>query len=141
VKRLTLIACIAGALAVPNSVSAFQLKLFHTPDGNIGCAMIFGKESRGGGARCDIAEHSWTSPPKPKWCDVDYGGGLNIGAHRKAEFVCAGDTTLHQGKVLPVGQVQKLGPYKCKSLPGAVRCVNRDTGHGFLLSRTVAQRF
>jgi hypothetical protein len=67
-------------------------------DGNLGCGMIFGKDSQGGGARCDIDHHSWAPPPKPKSCDVDYGGGLNVGPHRKAEFVCAGDTTLHQGQ-------------------------------------------
>lgn len=143
-KRVALALPLACAVAVLMSVQApaFQLKLFHTPDGNIGCAMIFGKDSQGGGARCDIAKHSWTSPPKPKWCDVDYGGGLNVGPHRKAEFVCAGDTTLHQGKVLPVGQVQKLGPYRCKVVTSRmVRCVNRDTGHGFRLSPHLARLF
>lgn len=139
-KRAALLAVIAAALA-PATASAFQLRIFHTPGGNIGCSLIFGPGGYGGGARCDIAHHSWKSPPKPKWCDVDYGNGLNVGAHRKAQFVCAGDTVLHQGKVLPVGDAVKLGPYKCKSLSGAVRCVNRDTGHGFKLSRAIAKRF
>ena len=140
VKRAALLAVVIAALA-PSTATAFQLRMFHTPDGNIGCALIFGKDSQGGGARCDIAQHSWRSPPKPGWCDVDYGNGLNVGPHRRAEFVCAGDTVLHQGGVLKVGAVAKLGPYKCKSLAGAVRCLNRDTGHGFKLSRTVAKRF
>jgi hypothetical protein len=142
VKRLVLTAFLAIALLVPAQAPAFQLKLFHTPDGNIGCAMIFGKESRGGGARCDIDHHSWTAPPKPKSCDVDYGGGLNVGPHRKAEFVCAGDTTLHQGQVLRVGGVEKLGPYRCKLLTSRmIRCVNRNTGHGFKLSPHLARLF
>jgi Family of unknown function (DUF6636) len=140
VKRLALLAVVFATLA-PGTAGAFQLQIFHTPDGNIGCSLIFGKDSGGGGARCDIAQHSWKSPPKPKWCDVDYGGGLNVGAHRRAQFVCAGDTVLHQGTVLPIGSVVKLGPYKCKSLADAVRCINRDTGHGFKLSRTIARRF
>jgi Family of unknown function (DUF6636) len=140
VKRAALLAVIVAALA-PAGASAFQLRIFHTPGGNIGCSLIYGRDSGGGGVRCDIAHHSWKSPPKPKWCDVDYGNGLNVGAHRKARFVCAGDTVLHQGRKLAVDRVMKLGPYKCKSLSGAVRCVNRDTKHGFKLSRTVVKRF
>lgn len=141
-KRLALaFACIAALLA-PAQASAFQLKLFHTPNGNIGCAMIFGKESRGGGARCDIEHHSWTAPSKPKSCDLDYGNGLNVGPHRKAEFVCAGDTVLHQGHVLPVGGVEKLGPYRCKLVTSRmIRCLNRDTGHGYRLSPHLARLF
>ena len=139
-KRALLLACVVLAL-LPASAAAFQLRIFHTPGGNIGCAMIFGKEARGGEARCDIAEHTWPTPPTPKSCELDYGQGLAVGPHRKAGYVCAGDTVLHQGKVLAVGHVAKLGPYKCKVLPGAVRCVNRDSGHGFVLSRSVATRF
>jgi Family of unknown function (DUF6636) len=140
VKRAAAIAVVVAALA-PGTASALQLRIFHTPDGNIGCAMIFGKESHGGGARCDIAHRSWQAPPKPKSCPLDYGNGLNVGPRRRAEFVCAGDTVLHQGKTLAIGRAAKLGPYKCKVLPGAVRCVNRDTHHGFKLSREVAKRF
>jgi len=103
--------------------------------------MIFGKDAFGGQARCDIAKHDWPTPPKPQSCELDYGQGLVVGSRRKASFVCAGDTTLHQGKALPIGQAVELGPYKCKSLPGAMRCINRDTGHGFKLSRQVAKRF
>ena len=143
VKRALLLVCLAAALVAPASASGspFQVRTFHSPDGNIGCAMIFGKEARGGEARCDIDEHTWPTPPTPKSCELDYGQGLVVGPHRKAGFVCAGDTVLHQGRVLAVGHAAKLGPYKCKVLPGAVRCVNRDSGHGFVLSRSAAKRF
>lgn len=142
VKGLGFAVSLLAFLLVPAQSSAFQLKLFHTPNGNIGCAMIFGKGSRGGGARCDIAKHSWQAPPKPKSCELDYGGGLNVGPHRKAEFFCAGDTTLHQGHVLQVGGVEKLGPYRCKLLTSRmVRCVNRDTHHGYRLSPHLARLF
>jgi len=143
VKRALLLGCLTVVPALPPSASGspFQVRTFHSPDGNIGCAMIFGQDTRGGEARCDIAKHDWPTPPTPKSCELDYGNGLFVGPHRKAAFVCAGDTTLHQGKPLPVGQAVQLGPYKCKSLEGAMRCVNRDTGHGFTLSRQVAKRF
>jgi hypothetical protein len=143
VKRALLLVCLAAALVAPASASGspFQVRTFHSPDGNIGCAMIFGSETRGGEARCDIAKHEWPTPPTPRSCPLDYGNGLFVGPRRKAAFVCAGDTTLHQGKPLPVDKAIELGPYKCKSLPGAMRCLNRDTGHGFKLSRQVAKRF
>jgi hypothetical protein len=139
-KRALAISLAALAL-LPATAPAFQLRMFQTPDGNIGCAMINGKGSGGGSVRCDIDGHSWKAPPKPAWCDVDWGFGLSVGKKKKATYLCAGDTVLHQGKVLPVGSVEKLGVFKCKSLQGAVRCVNRESGHGFFLSRTQAQRF
>lgn len=141
VKRALLLLGIVIALAVPTSASAFQVRLFHSPDGNLGCVMTFGKEAFGGEARCDIDEHEWPTPATPKSCPLDYGNGLFVGPRRRAAFVCAGDTTLHQGKPLAVGKSIELGPYKCKSLEGAMRCVNRDTGHGFVLSRQAAKRF
>ncbi len=64
-----------------------------------------------------------------------------VGARKKAQFVCAGDTVLNQGRVLPTGDYAKLGPFSCRSLPGAVRCINRNSGHGFKLSRKVASAF
>jgi hypothetical protein len=143
VKRLTLatvltISCVA-LFATP--AGAFQLKLFHTPDGNIGCAVSFGPGSLGGSARCDISEHDWKAPKKPAYCELDWGGGLAVDSHGRAGFVCAGDTTLHQGRKLAAGKSVSVGPYRCKSFGEAVRCVNRRTGHGFKLSRTVAERF
>lgn len=131
----------AALLLAPTVASAFKLRMFHIPGGNIGCALIFGEEARGGEARCDIADHSWQAPPKPRWCELDWGSGMVVGPRRAAQIVCAGDTVLHQGRLLPTGRSVSLGPYRCKSLEEAVRCLNRDTGHGFQLSRSAATRF
>ncbi len=120
---------------------AAQLKLFQTPDGNIGCALSFGKEAFGGEARCDIAKHEWPTPKRPHWCMLDYGQGLSVGPRKKARFVCAGDTTLHQGRKLAPGASLSVGPYRCKNISEAVRCVNHRTKHGFMLSRARAERF
>lgn len=130
----------AALLIAPAAASAFKLRMFHIPGGNIGCALIYGKEARGGDARCDIDGHSWKAPPKPRWCELDWGSGMVIGPRRRAQFVCAGDTVLHQGRLLPTGRSVALGPYRCKSLQEAVRCLNRKSGRGFLLSRSVARR-
>jgi Family of unknown function (DUF6636) len=139
-KRLVLISVLVVTLT-PGTAAAFKLRQFQIPGGNIGCSMIFGRESFGGEARCDIRHHSWKAPPKPKTCELDYGSGMVVGARRKAQFVCAGDTVLNQGPVLRRGRRMKLGPFSCKSLAGAVRCVNRHSGHGFKLSRRVARAF
>jgi hypothetical protein len=140
VKRAVLLAIVVLAL-VAAPASAFKLKLFHTPGGNIGCAVSAGKGSLGGEARCDIAKHEWKAPKKPASCELDYGGGLAVSSHGRAGFVCAGDTTLHQGRKLAPGGSVTVGSYHCVNLGDAVRCVNRDTGHGFKLSRKVAKRF
>lgn len=141
-KPASLIALTATAMALLASpAGAFQLKLFHTPDGNIGCAVSAGPGSYGGSARCDIADHDWKTPRKPANCELDYGSGLAVDSHGRAGFVCAGDTTLHQGSKLAAGGSVSAGPFRCVSLGAAVRCVNRDTGHGFKLSRKVAKRF
>jgi Family of unknown function (DUF6636) len=143
VRRIAIPGTVLVALVMITAPSsAFELTQVHTPDGNIGCALIAGKGSRGGEARCDIRRHSWPTPKKPASCELDYGSGLVVGAHGRATFVCAGDTTLNQGTTLPVrGRGVGVGPYRCDNLGDAVRCINRKTGHGFKLSRTVAKRF
>ena len=64
---VTAIAVGALALAPPAGATVF----FKSPSGNIGCAL-----SAHTGVRCDIRHHAWKPPKKPKWCDVDWGGGL-----------------------------------------------------------------
>lgn len=137
-KRLVVFVVLVALAVFPAGAAASKLKIFHTPDGNIGCAMLL--EKGGGSVRCDIGRHHWQAPPKPSWCDVDWGNGLQVG-EKRATFVCAGDTILHQGSVLAVGSSARLGAFRCKVLPGAVRCVNRRTGHGFVLSPRRAKRF
>ena len=128
-----LVACVC-MLALASS-SAFGFKSFQTPSHNIACVMFKT------GVRCDIAQHSWKAPPKPKSCDVDYGNGLSLSTHGRATFTCAGDTILHMGAVLPYGQSKTKGRFRCTSLTSGVRCINRTNGHGFFLSRQVARRF
>jgi hypothetical protein len=61
------------ALIAP--AAALACKGFDSPTGNIGCIM----DSHG--VRCDIRDHEWRSPPKPKWCEVDYGGATLVGTY------------------------------------------------------------
>ncbi len=95
------LAVLAAALIAGTAGAAF--KGFDSPTQNIGCVM----ESRG--VRCDIRDHDWQAPPKPKNCELDYGGGVFVGAGGRAGYVCAGATTLNSGPVLGYGKSQSQG--------------------------------
>jgi hypothetical protein len=131
-KRVTVLAVVLGTLPAP---AAAEAKLFQSPSGNIGCSITRTA------VRCDIAQHTWPTPRKPRSCDVDYGGGVQVGRRGKGSFVCAGDTALHQGPVLDYGKRIRRGRFRCRSRTDGVRCTNRRNGHGFFLSRDRVNRF
>lgn len=127
----------AGTTATSSSVAAaakpVHLKQFQSPSHNIGCYL---SKQQGGSVRCDIREHSWTAPPKPAYCDVDWGGGLQVGSKRRGSIVCAGDTVLDPGSpVLAYGKASAVGKIVCRSSEAGVRCSNTQSGHGFFVSR------
>ena len=66
---------------------------------------------------------------------------MQVGRRKRASFVCAGDTALHQGSVLDYGKTIRRGRFRCKSRTDGMRCVNGRNGHGFFLSRTRVRRF
>jgi hypothetical protein len=104
---------------------------FETPSHNIGCYI-----SRHD-ARCDIRERSWSPPPEPASCKkigLDYGQGIVVGPHR-AEFVCAGDTSLGGPGLLGYGHSAQRGTILCVSRVVGMTCRNTAIGHGFFLSR------
>jgi hypothetical protein len=109
---------------------------FQSPSGNIGCVI-----GRRGGVRCDIRNRDWRPPPKPASCRLDWGFGLTVGRQGRGRFVCAGDTTLGQGRRLAYGDAIRRGRFRCISRRSGMRCVNRRNGHGFVLSRERARRF
>ena len=113
---------------------------FSSPSGNIGCA-VYDSRAVGREARCDIAQHSWQAPPKPKSCPVDWGNGLAVGRTGKGHFLCAGDTTLGASKVLGYGEHIRVGRFRCASKTSGMTCVNVRNGHGFSLSRETVRRF
>ncbi len=127
---------VLAAVAVPAATANASLVGFQSPSHNIGCYMD------GHGARCDIREHSWPTPPKPSSCDVDYGQGVAVGRHGPASYVCAGDTTLDPNHdVLDYGDKIKRGRFKCKSKRVGMKCVNTRNGHGFVLARDEVKLF
>ncbi len=120
---------LTAALAGP-AAAADDFHGFRSPTGNIGCFI----DARLG-ARCDIAQHSWATPPHPSWCHEDYGQGLSLDRSGRASFVCAGDTALNIGPRLAYGRSITAGVFTCRSARSGMTCRNRRTGHGFSLSR------
>ena len=89
----------------------------------------------GGFARCDIANRSWTPPPKPASCPLDYGQGVEVGRSGSGHLVCAGDTALNaQATPLGYGQASRVGPISCVSATTGMTCTNTGNGHGFFIS-------
>jgi hypothetical protein len=112
------------ATSPPRRLSSFQ-----TPSGNIACGLA--RQS----ARCDIKDRSWTPPPKPASCPLDWGQGLVVSGSGKGQVVCAGDTVLNpDAPVLDYGERAGVGGVVCDSESSGVTCTS-GAGHGFFISR------
>jgi hypothetical protein len=144
------VALVALSLSVPaSSWAGSGLRFFHTADGNIDCAMYKGLKKKRhkhprlpGSVRCDVKNHLWVAPPRPKWCDVDWGFGVQVGEKRAGSYVCAGDTVaLPNSPVLGTGTSITLGRFTCGVPTESVRCVNNRNGHGFEVSATSVSLF
>lgn len=104
-----------------------KAEFFYTPSRNIGCALS------PDGIRCDIRHKTWTPPPKPSDCMLDWGHsvGLETG---QGEVLCAGDTLLTGDyRVLPYGESRHRGIFSCSTAEAGLTCTNNN-GHGFFLS-------
>jgi hypothetical protein len=136
VRMRTLSAALLALLLLVLAPSAADaaLRQFQSPTKNIGCAI-----SRSF-ARCDIKARTWSPPPRPAACDLDYGQGLIVERRGRGHFVCAGDTVLGKGRVLRYGRSIRMGAMTCTSRRRGMRCQSRR-GHGFLLSRDRYRRF
>lgn len=127
--RTTLTLVLVTVIGLATAASASAFKGFTSPSGNIGCVISKGY------VRCDIRQHSWHAPPKPKSCDLDWGGGVAVDKRGKAQFLCAGDTTLGAGPALPYEHSISRGRFHCESQEAGMRCVNKRNGHGFYLNK------
>ena len=108
---------------------------FVSPSGNIGCYLTVDM------ARCDVAKKSWSAPPAPADCDLDWGSGVTVGKTGEATFTCAGDTVLGAPDKLEYGQALKAGPIRCDSASIGMRCENTTTGHGFTVAKEKYELF
>jgi hypothetical protein len=121
---------ITGPPTTAATVADVSLKTFKSPTGNIGCVLDASY------ARCDIRERTWTPPPKPANCDLDWGSGLAVSPADAGTIVCAGDTAYDPGApVLSYGQRTRQSSMVCASAESGVTCTHEASGHGFFLSR------
>ncbi len=123
--------------AAPTAAAQPELHFFGSPSGNIAC--LADSDS----VRCDIQERDWTPPPRPPDCasQTGYGQGIELEAHGKPAFVCAGDTTFGgDARVLQYGDRDATTGYTCVSEKSGIRCENRDD-HGFVISRESYELF
>jgi len=102
---------------------------FTSPTGAIGCIL------NNRGVRCDVRDNTWTLPPRPADCELDYGQGVSMSVGDTASLVCAGDTTLSAGDPLPYGQSITAGSLNCQSAATGVTCRDASTGRGFTVAR------
>jgi hypothetical protein len=133
--RAALVALLAVLASLVATAPAGAATFFESPSHNIGC--VIAKS----GARCDIREHAWKPPPKPRSCPVDWGFGLTVERRGVARWVCAGDTVFGGKRVLAYRKSIRRGRFTCTSFRNGVRCVNARNEHGFKLGRRMARWF
>ncbi|MCW2981240.1 MAG: hypothetical protein JWO14_2967 [Solirubrobacterales bacterium] len=101
---------------------------FYMPSHNIACALSPVR------IRCDIRNKSWSPPPKPANCQLDWGNSISVGATGGPTILCAGDTLLTgHYTVLPYGEIIARGKISCLSKSDGLTCINKQRD-GFFLS-------
>ncbi len=115
------------AVAVPPKPR--RLDAFQTPSGNITCA------TADGDVACEISQFTYTPPPKPDWCDVDWGYRYFIRPDGSGEFSCAGDTMYNPELPKPAaGTTVTIGHAICEVQTESVKCRASETDGGLFLS-------
>lgn len=111
-----------------------EMRAFQSPTGNIVCRL---DESS---ARCRITDFSFDAPAKPADCQGSWGGDLVVDASG-ARFVCAAPDPTGNSPELPYDRSTIVGDVGCLSARTGVTCIDRSSGHGFLVSRERAGTF
>jgi len=125
----------SGGITAPTDATTtappdVTLTSFKSPTGNIGCYL------GSGSVRCDIHDYTYTPPPKPADCDLDWGDAIELPASGRAAFSCHGDTVFDpSAPVLPYGSRARQGSVACTSTEGGVSCFHEGTDNGFIISR------
>lgn len=111
---------------------------FHSPSGNIHCAIMTGEWSE---ARCDIFDYTPSYRKRPGNCDLEWGPSFAVGAQGKGYVACVGDTVADPGGfVLDYGKSVSLGAFSCTSEKTGMTCTN-GLGHGFKVAKAKQQVF
>jgi hypothetical protein len=134
------LAVLALVTGVGPAAGASGADTFRMPSGNIYCAYehySFAPKD----LRCEIRSGVKPLPPKPSWCDVDWGAGYAMRQTGLAHILCVGDTIYDpKAKVLAYGRTWTGGGFSCTSQAAGLRCTN-PRGHGFFLSKEHSYTF
>jgi hypothetical protein len=130
--RPVLVLALLVALATPSAANA-AFRQFAMPSGNIVC----GGDTRF--LRCDIGQHTWRAPKKPRSCEFDWGSSIGMSRRGRVKFRCVSDSEFNT-RVLKYGRTLHIGPFTCRSRRTGLRCTNA-VGHGFRVSREKLVRF
>ena len=123
------------AVLVLLPVLASAQEAFQLPSGNIHCLAVDGR------LRCDILGFGYRPPPRPRDCDLDWGGAVEMGAQGPARLVCHGDTVADpKSPVLSYGNAWQGGGIACTAAQTGLRCTNAQ-GHGFEIARARLRLF
>ena len=128
--------CAATFLASP--AFAGDYVNFHSPSGNIQCAIFTGDYA---GVRCDMSEltPSFTTPPAD--CEFDWGSSFAVNKKGRGYLACVSDAVANDdGLELGYGESLTLDGFTCKSEKTGVTCTN-PSGHGFALSKVKQRLF
>ena len=111
---------------------------FHSPSGNINCALMTGDFA---GVRCDMTDLT-RNYQRPADCDLEFGDAFEVGPNdRKGAVLCHGDTVIDPGsKELGYGASARLGAFTCTSEKTGMTCTN-GLGHGFSISKASQKLF
>jgi len=131
---LTVALGFATTIALPATAHADGV--FHSPPGNIACT-ITSADNNTERVICEIAEHSYMSPPRPPDCHLGgWGNRIQMEQGSGPAWKCHGDALLADGlPTLPYGQTAAGGTITCDSQTGGVTCTDSSTNHFFRLSR------
>ena len=122
---------LAAVLLLAGAAAHADIKFFRSPSGRINC--MYGHAS--GGVVCEIPQPDRPIRPKPRDCQLDWGGNFSLSRIGRAEMGCVGDTVASpNSRVLPYGQTLSGNGWQCTSRTTGMTCTNRQ-GHGFEISR------
>lgn len=131
-KRALIVLGLAAALLAASAASALGLTRFVTPSRNIACIGDSGE------VRCDLKQHTFRAPAKPRACQLAWGDSYAVGRRGRGHGVCHGDTAIpgrgERARVLGYGKSIRVGRVVCTSRTAGLTCRNPG-GHGFTISK------
>ena len=79
--------------------------------------------------------------PRPKDCDLEWGGTFFLGKTGKADMVCQSDFPFNpKARILKDGETVKGNGWQCTASGSEVTCSNQDK-HGFKVSQKMQKLF